>query len=270
MKKLEDFNKYEIFKKPNRRVHTTFIHCSWSDHKHHTIADVWKWHVIDNGWKDIGYHYFIDFDGEIWEGRPLHKAPAAQARNNRGTIAVCVHGGQNDKPDAFTKKQYEALKKISRDIDEAYAGNMRFRGHTEVAAKQCPVFDYKSTLGLDAKGGMIEGVPTEKKLVTAGSRIAKQGKANKDAGAVLVSTGVAGGAAQLAPPDLETAKNVVDTAFGWQTVVTKGATVINWGLANIWIILIVVGGVLYWRNRNIINATISDRIKAGVLRWQSD
>ena len=37
-------------------------------------------------------------------------------------------------------------------INNAYAGSVTFHGHREVAAKACPVFDYKDVLKLNAFG----------------------------------------------------------------------------------------------------------------------
>ena len=48
------------FEKPSRTVDRVFIHCSDSDWKHHDdISVIRKWHVDENGWGDVGYHYFM-------------------------------------------------------------------------------------------------------------------------------------------------------------------------------------------------------------------
>ena len=86
-----------MFVRPNRPVDRVFLHCSASDHAHHDDVSVMdKWHKA-RGWAGVGYHYFIKKDGTIQQGRDLEKTPAAQARHNRGTIAICCHGLKEDK-----------------------------------------------------------------------------------------------------------------------------------------------------------------------------
>ncbi|WP_056030848.1 peptidoglycan-binding domain-containing protein [Loktanella sp. 3ANDIMAR09] len=133
------------FQKPRRAVHTVFIHCSASDNpKHDNAATMDAWHRV-NGWNGIGYHLFIRKDGTVEDGRSLELTPAAQGGHNRGTIAICLHGLEVDK---FTDNQTDALLDICEQIENAYNGQIRFRGHCEVAAKSCPVFDYEDVLGL--------------------------------------------------------------------------------------------------------------------------
>lgn len=138
------------FVKPRRVVTATFIHCSASDRPEHDDVSVMRqWHRA-RGWSDVGYHFFIRKDGEIQEGRDLERIPAAQAGHNSGTIAICLHGLTEER---FTEDQFNSLRDLCQAINGHYA-DMRFRGHKEVAAKACPVFDYKAVLGLTHGGHM--------------------------------------------------------------------------------------------------------------------
>ena len=138
-----------MFKRPRRRVYKVYIHCSASDNPDHDSADVMDlWHR-QRGWSGIGYHYFIRKDGFLEDGRDLEKIPAAQARHNRGSIAICLHGLVED---LFTDAQFNTLKALVKEINNAYNGKVTFHGHREVAAKACPVIDYKKILKLNAKG----------------------------------------------------------------------------------------------------------------------
>jgi len=138
-----------MFKKPNRRVTRTFLHCSASDHAHHdNIATMRKWHLA-RGWSNVGYHFFIRKDGTLEEGRSLEKTPAAQSGHNYYTIAICLHGLRKEK---FTQAQFDTLTSLCLEINKAYDGEMSFHGHREVASKACPVFDYKKVLKLDEYG----------------------------------------------------------------------------------------------------------------------
>lgn len=140
-----------IFKKPVRAVSRVFLHCSASDRPEHDRADVIDaWHKR-NGWAGIGYHFFIRKDGTLELGRDLEKVPAAQGGNNAGTIAICLHG--LDKA-GFTEAQFATLRELCGQINRAYGGAVTFHGHCEVAAKACPVFDYRLVLGINARGAM--------------------------------------------------------------------------------------------------------------------
>ncbi len=139
-----------MFKKPKRKVHHVFIHCSASDRpEHDNIETIRQWHLA-RGFSDVGYHYFIRKDGTLEKGRPLEKTPAAQKGHNRHTIAICLHGLKIEK---FTDAQKETLLKLCKTIDAAY-DNISFHGHCEVSAKACPVIDYKTLLNLDAYGSL--------------------------------------------------------------------------------------------------------------------
>ncbi|MCH2165928.1 MAG: peptidoglycan-binding domain-containing protein [Marinovum sp.] len=140
-----------VFAKPMRPVDTVWVHCSASDNPDHdNVATMDAWHK-ERGWFGCGYHFFIRKDGTIELGRSLEKTPAAQGGHNRGAIAICLHGLA---PENFTPAQIEALRDLCRQIDDAYRGEMTFHGHCEVAAKECPVIDYKAVLELDDKGNL--------------------------------------------------------------------------------------------------------------------
>lgn len=139
---------YRFFK-PSRPVTKVFIHCSASDNPDHdNIATMDAWHKA-NGFSGVGYHLFGRKNGKGEVGRSLEKTPAAQGGHNRGTIAICLHGLAEDK---FTDAQKLWLIDVCHQINDAYGGNVTFHGHREVAAKDCPVIDYRSILKLDAAG----------------------------------------------------------------------------------------------------------------------
>lgn len=127
-----------------------FIHCSASSQQAHDDVEVIrKWHVEERGWRDVGYHYFIQFDGTIQHGRDLEWIPAAQRGHNEGTIAICLHGRTARD---FTVSQFDALRSLCRTIADAYEGEVTFHGHCEVSNKACPVFEYEAVLDLDKEG----------------------------------------------------------------------------------------------------------------------
>ncbi len=145
-----------LFRKPARPVDRVFIHCSASDAPElageRLVVEIAKWHRA-RGFQEIGYHFLIDKEGSLFAGRSLEKIPAAQQGHNTRTIAICVHGLES-----FTPISLASLKSLARAIDAAYGGAVTFHGHREVNRhKTCPVFDYRSLLGLDDQGRMNQG-----------------------------------------------------------------------------------------------------------------
>lgn len=167
------------FSKPRRKVDRVFIHCSASDNPaHDNVATMDKWHKA-RGWSGVGYHFFIRKSGLIEEGRPLERVPAAQAGNNTGTIAICLHGLLESK---FTEEQFKSLVKLCQEIDVAYFGKVTFWGHNEVANKACPVFDHAHVLGLDSNRHMGTTEPSGRpnKPDTTASRLLRRGDKGDD------------------------------------------------------------------------------------------
>lgn len=134
-----------------RKITGIIIHCSatkpdWmagasADAKRDEIR---RWHVEGNGWSDIGYHYLIDRNGTIVEGRPIERDGAHVKGHNKGTIGICLLGGhgssENDAfADNFTEAQDLALRGLIDLMQKAY-GKVPVTGHNEYAAKACPGF----------------------------------------------------------------------------------------------------------------------------------
>lgn len=142
------------FEKPGRPVDRVFLHCSASDNPDHdSVHVIRRWHTAEppegNGWGDVGYHFFIQKNGGIQQGRALEVSPAAQKGHNTGTIAICCHGLRD-----FTEAQKSSVHALCKEINEAYSGKITFHGHCEVSNKSCPVYPYKKWLRLDQAGYM--------------------------------------------------------------------------------------------------------------------
>lgn len=140
------------FVKPTRKVTKIFIHCSASDVKSHdNLETIRKWHVEENKWSDVGYHYFITKDGVIHNARPVEKIPAAQKGHNKGSIAICLSGNNE-----FTEKQFKSLYVVCLDISKEYAHKIKIFGHKDVeTSKSCPNFEVKEKVGLDKNNFLI-------------------------------------------------------------------------------------------------------------------
>ena len=156
------------FTVPARWVRRVFLHCTASDLPHlkgvALVEEVNRWHIAQK-WAGVGYHFLIDKAGVIVTGRPLELVPAAQlgkdGQGNIASIAICTHGMLS-----FTPESMQATLDLCRAIDAAYraAGSpVTFHGHKEIDPKPCPVYGYKTLLGLDDKGvlGASTAVPPE-------------------------------------------------------------------------------------------------------------
>lgn len=143
-----------MFIKPKRQVKKVFLHCSANSNPNWGIEELKKSHLA-RGFSDIGYHFFIDFNGTIHKGRDLEIVPSAQKNYNTNSIAICLHGGLNSKDD-FKDIQLNECKELCYQINDAYQNNITFHGHCEVeTSKDCPVFDYKKLLSLNEQGYIV-------------------------------------------------------------------------------------------------------------------
>ncbi len=57
-----------------------------------TLMEVQRLHREDRGWADIGYHFMIDVDGRIYEGRDLAARGVHTAGHNTGSAGLCLLG----------------------------------------------------------------------------------------------------------------------------------------------------------------------------------
>lgn len=135
-----------------RKLDTIFVHCTatrpewWADRRpEDKMAECKKWH-LDRNFSNIGYHYLVDRDGTVTEGRPIEKTPAAQRGHNTGSVAIALWGGHAGEQDDlfeehFTPAQDRALRKLIASLRLEYPSIKKVRGHNEVSAsKACPCF----------------------------------------------------------------------------------------------------------------------------------
>lgn len=133
-----------------RTIDKIFIHCSATpEGRDVSMETIKSWHVKGNGWSDIGYHFVIELDGALKEGRPLHRSGAGVRGHNAHSIHVCYIGGTDkDKKakDTRTEAQRATLDKIVESLRMDYP-EASVHGHNEFAAKACPSFDVSKEYG---------------------------------------------------------------------------------------------------------------------------
>lgn len=144
-----------------RKINEIIVHCSatkpdWFLHKTamEKRNEIERWHVEDNKWAGIGYHFLIDRDGTVVKGRDLdgdgdvfEEIGAHTLGHNKETIGVCLIGGfgssEFDDPHKhFTGVQLTALRNLIDSIEDEL-GDLKLSGHNEYAAKACPGFQVR-------------------------------------------------------------------------------------------------------------------------------
>ena len=130
---------------------------------HHLAANVpvqtvHSWH-LGRGWVGIGYHFQVDKDGTIWQGRPInwvggHTNPPPGI--NSSTIGIAVQGDYHTVSRTMPDAQYNALVWLIRHLQEQY-GNLRIQGHRDLAPTACPgeYFPMDEVLKLEFRNGSV-------------------------------------------------------------------------------------------------------------------
>jgi len=137
-----------------RTIEKIIIHCAATpegrDVKMETIK---SWHVKGRGWSDIGYHFIIELDGSVKEGRPIHRSGAHTKGHNANSIGVCYVGGidKDKKPkDTRTEAQRASMDQLIDSLSSDHK-TATIHGHNEFSAKACPSFDVAKEYGIKPK-----------------------------------------------------------------------------------------------------------------------
>ncbi len=104
-----------------------------------TVAAVRRYHTVERGYSDIGYHLIIRDDpveGWILEpGRPQEKAGAHCLGHNADSVGVCIFGDYTDRPPPAGAQALLAL--VQTLLREKYPG-ITFHRHSELGRTVCP------------------------------------------------------------------------------------------------------------------------------------
>jgi N-acetylmuramoyl-L-alanine amidase len=125
-----------------RDIKYIIIHCSDSpDDRDVDVNEIRKWHVENNKWKDVGYHYVIKRDGEVQSGRPEEEVGAHCKGYNNNSIGVCLVGRRS-----FDPRQFWSLKALCFDLRVKYP-QASIKGHRDFTdQKTCPNFEVRAIL----------------------------------------------------------------------------------------------------------------------------
>ena len=129
---------------PRKSTDYIVIHCAATKASMDIgLTEIRKWHVQDNGWRDVGYHYIIRRNGEVELGRSNGDTGAHAAGYNHKSVSVCMVGGMAEDNSAeanFTAQQWTALLDLVKQLKSNYP-EADVIGHNEISEKECPSFD---------------------------------------------------------------------------------------------------------------------------------
>ena len=137
-----------------RNIDTIVIHCADTPSTMDIgLKEIRNWHVNDNGWKDVGYHYIIRRDGTLEKGRNIEVIGSHVYGHNKNSIGICLVGGKpigNQKRDInlFTIEQLETLESLLFNLKGfLQEPNLKIVGHCQLDKKKtCPNFDVQKWL----------------------------------------------------------------------------------------------------------------------------
>ena len=129
-----------------RSVNLIVIHCSATRCNRRFTVDMLKaCHNARFGNKGIGYHYYIERDGHLYQTRDESLVGMHARHYNAHSIGICYEGGLNEQgqaADTRTPEQRAALIALLRSLKEDYP-QAEILGHRELEGvhKECPSFD---------------------------------------------------------------------------------------------------------------------------------
>ncbi|MCX5786142.1 MAG: peptidoglycan recognition family protein [Elusimicrobia bacterium] len=104
------------------------------------IQFIQDYHQNAKGWIDIGYHFLISPQGDIFEGRPIGVVGAHVLYRNPGNVGVSIMG--NYHPPASTPVTPEIVSSfvtLGRYMKDTYAVSVSsFYAHREIGQTDCP------------------------------------------------------------------------------------------------------------------------------------
>jgi N-acetyl-anhydromuramyl-L-alanine amidase AmpD len=163
-----------------RHIKFIVVHCSASPNGRAVSAqEIDAWHrqrgfrrrapVGQPHLPHIGYHYVIDIDGTVTEGRSLGEIGAHVAGSNARSIGICMIG-----TDRYTREQWDALANLRDDLTLTFP-EAKWLGHRDFSPDQdgdgviepwefiktCPGFDVAEWIrngGLPRQANLLEAV----------------------------------------------------------------------------------------------------------------
>ena len=103
------------------------------------LRQIQSYHMDVKGWCDIGYHYLMSRDGQLWDGRPDSKLGAHAGGANTGNIGISVMGTHDTTP--LTDAQLASIAGLVKALADAHdlpITAAKIKGHREYTSTTCP------------------------------------------------------------------------------------------------------------------------------------
>ncbi|WP_367400548.1 N-acetylmuramoyl-L-alanine amidase [Phocaeicola sartorii] len=128
-----------------RTITLIIIHCSATPEGRSLDFETCRQdHIRHRGFTDIGYHFYITRDGEIYRGRPLEKMGAHCKNHNRHSVGICYEGGlsaDGTPADTRTLMQKGSMLALLRELHLLFPQALIVGHHDLNTMKPCPCFD---------------------------------------------------------------------------------------------------------------------------------
>ncbi len=124
------------------------------------VRALYKYHALSKGWGDIGYHYVVDEDGHIYEGRRGGKYVVGGHAycNNIGTVGIVLMGNfEIEQPSQEQIKSVQwLLSDLARDYQIDLKSSVKFHGktfdspivrHRDLLSTLCPGYYVSEVFG---------------------------------------------------------------------------------------------------------------------------
>lgn len=129
----------QIIKQPLQNLNLSKVDAIALHHMAHPTADVKTvegWH-INQGWRALGYNFWVGFDGTVYEGRGF-KLGAGVENQNGHIISIGFQGDYHSKETKMPDAQFNAGIDIIKYVMEKVPSVKKIGGHGEFMATACP------------------------------------------------------------------------------------------------------------------------------------
>ena len=129
----------QIIKEPLQYLNLANVDSIALHHMAHPTADVKTvegWH-INQGWRALGYNFWVAFDGTVYEGRGF-KLGAGVTNQNGHIISIGFQGDYHSKDVKMPDAQFNAGVDIIKYVLEKVPTVKKIGGHGEFMATACP------------------------------------------------------------------------------------------------------------------------------------
>ena len=128
-----------------RKINLIVVHCSATRSNQRFTVDMLRDdHNARFHGKGVGYHYYIERDGQVYQTRPEEEVGMHAIGYNSHSIGICYEGGLDERgntADTRTPAQRAAMIALLRSLKVDYP-DADIRGHCELKGvhKACPSF----------------------------------------------------------------------------------------------------------------------------------